>query len=86
MEGKNLRDFFCEKCSMQFGNKFVYDLHMKLVHDDRKIKTVSDNQEKRIEMKDENGVIDQEHHTANSNKESVVKNNPNRNDKYKCHL
>ena len=27
-----LRDFYCEKCSLQFGKKYVYDLHLSLVH------------------------------------------------------
>ena len=27
-----LRDFFCEECSLQFGKKLVFDLHLSLVH------------------------------------------------------
>ena len=27
-----LRDWYCEKCSLQFDKKYVYDLHLKLVH------------------------------------------------------
>ena len=26
------RDFFCNKCSLQFGKKYVFDLHLSLVH------------------------------------------------------
>ena len=26
------RDFFCNLCSLQFDKKYVYDVHMKLVH------------------------------------------------------
>ena len=28
-------DFFCEKCSLQFGKKYVYDLHLSLVHGEK---------------------------------------------------
>ena len=27
-----LRDLYCEKCSLQFDKKYVYDLHLTLVH------------------------------------------------------
>ena len=27
-----LRDWYCEKCSLQFDKKYVYDLHLTLVH------------------------------------------------------
>ena len=26
------RDFFCERCSLQFGKQYVFDLHLSLVH------------------------------------------------------
>ena len=25
-------DFFCDKCNLQFGKKYVFDLHLSLVH------------------------------------------------------
>ena len=25
-------DWFCEKCNLQFGKKYVFDLHLSLVH------------------------------------------------------
>ena len=28
-------DFFCKDCSLQFGKKYVYDLHLKLVHGEK---------------------------------------------------
>ena len=28
-------DFFCKKCSLQFGKKYVYDLHLSLVHGEK---------------------------------------------------
>ena len=28
-------DLFCKKCSLQFGKKYVYDLHLKLVHGEK---------------------------------------------------
>ena len=27
-----LRDLYCEKCSLQFNKRYVYDLHLSLVH------------------------------------------------------
>ena len=27
-----LKDFYCELCSLQFDKKYVFDLHMSLVH------------------------------------------------------
>ena len=27
-----LKDFFCDLCSLQFDKKYVYDVHMRLVH------------------------------------------------------
>jgi KRAB domain-containing zinc finger protein len=29
------REFFCEKCSLQFGKKYVFDLHLSLVHGEK---------------------------------------------------
>ena len=29
------RDFFCERCSLQFGKKYVFDLHLSLVHGEK---------------------------------------------------
>ena len=31
------RDFFCERCSLQFGKKYVFDLHLSLVHGEKMI-------------------------------------------------
>ena len=42
------KDNFCNLCSMQFGNKFVYDIHMSFVH---KIVTQQDKSEKLTEVK-----------------------------------
>ena len=30
-----LRHLFCEKCSIQFGKKYVFDLHLSLVHGEK---------------------------------------------------
>ena len=27
------KDWYCMQCSLQFDNKCIYDLHMKLVHE-----------------------------------------------------
>ena len=29
------RDFFCERCSLQFSKKYVFDLHLSLVHGEK---------------------------------------------------
>ena len=29
---KKINNFFCENCSLQFDNKYVFDLHLSLVH------------------------------------------------------
>ena len=35
-----LRHLFCEKCSIQFGKKYVFDLHLSVVHGEKnKIKS-----------------------------------------------
>ena len=40
-------DFFCKKCSLQFGKKYVYDLHLSLVHGEKmEVKTEPPNSEK----------------------------------------
>ena len=49
MERTN-RDLFCDKCSLQFDKKIVYDIHLSFVH---KIKGKSDIEEKTIEIKNE---------------------------------
>ena len=28
-------DFFCTKCTLQFGKKYVFDLHLSLVHGEK---------------------------------------------------
>ena len=34
------RDLYCEQCSLQFDKKYVYDLHLPLVHGQEfKVKT-----------------------------------------------
>ena len=30
-----MKDFFCEKCTLQFGKKYVFDLHLSLVHGEK---------------------------------------------------
>ena len=30
-----MKDFFCETCTMQFGKKYVFDLHLSLVHGEK---------------------------------------------------
>ena len=32
MEENEHRDLFCEQCLLQFGKKYVFDLHLSLVH------------------------------------------------------
>ena len=30
-----IKDFICEKCTLQFGKKYVFDLHLSLVHGEK---------------------------------------------------
>ena len=32
METNIIKDLFCELCSLQFDKKYVYDVHMSLIH------------------------------------------------------
>ena len=43
-------DSFCDKCSLQFDKKIVYDIHLSVVH---KIKGKSDIEEKTMKIKNE---------------------------------
>ena len=45
MERNVTTDLFCKKCSLQFDNKFILDMHLKLVHEKIRKSTVS-NKEK----------------------------------------
>ena len=33
------KDFFCEQCKLQFDKKIVYDIHLKIVHKEDRIKS-----------------------------------------------
>ena len=45
-----LRDWYCEKCSLQFDKQYVYDLHLKLVHGQEiKLKTEPTTNEEKFE-------------------------------------
>ena len=48
MEGIRPKPNFCQICSLQFGNKFVYDLHLSLLHKNLNTKAQSINDEKSI--------------------------------------
>ena len=37
------KDNFCTRCSLQFGNKVVYDMHMFLLHKEAKNKEKVEN-------------------------------------------
>ena len=41
-----MKDFYCEQCSLQFGKKLVFDLHLSLVHG------------KKIHIKTESNICD----------------------------
>ena len=49
MERINLA-FYCEKCSLQFDKKIVFDIHLSFVH---KINIKIETEEKEIEIKEE---------------------------------
>ena len=42
--------FYCEKCSLQFDKKIVFDIHLSFVH---KINIKIETEEKEIEIKEE---------------------------------
>ena len=44
MERKGImsRDFFCERCSLQFDKAYVFDLHLSLIHGEKKIEVKVD--------------------------------------------
>ena len=33
------KDFFCERCKLQFDKKIVYDIHLKIIHKEDRIKS-----------------------------------------------
>ena len=45
---------FCEKCSLQFDKKIVYDIHMSFVH---KISIEVKSEENKIEIKEDNAGL-----------------------------
>ena len=44
MEEEKKKEFFCTKCSLQFNNAFVFNLHLSLVHKIKNDSTSSKNQ------------------------------------------
>ena len=44
MEEEKKKEFFCTKCSLQFNNAFVFNLHLSLVHRIKNDSTGSKNQ------------------------------------------
>ena len=46
--------FYCEKCSLQFDKKIVYDIHLSFVH---KINIEVKSEEKSIEIKEEDASL-----------------------------
>jgi hypothetical protein len=48
MERTN-KALFCDKCSLQFDKKIVYDIHLSIIHKTKAVKV-----EKFIELKEEN--------------------------------
>ena len=50
MNQVTLRDWYCEKCSLQFDKQYVYDLHLTLVHvQEIKVKTEQTTSEEKFE-------------------------------------
>ena len=45
---------FCDKCSLQFDKKIVYDIHLSFVH---KISSKVESEEKIIEIKEDTGLL-----------------------------
>ena len=81
-------NLFCEKCSLQFDKKIVYDIHMSFVH---KISIEVKLEEKTIEIKDDNAglVLQREITKSKQNIENSIQKG-NKSDKckkpYKCSI
>ena len=39
MASNGIKDFFCEQCQLQFDKKIVFDIHLKIVHKENRIKS-----------------------------------------------
>ena len=58
------RDFFCERCSLQFGKKYVFDLHLSLVHGEKiEVKVESPISEENLQ-ESQNGAKVVSHHVV----------------------
>ena len=57
-----LRDWYCEKCSLQFDKTYVYDLHLKLVHGQEiKVKTEPATSEEKFEELQQRKIVLSDH-------------------------
>ena len=83
MDRIDLKDFFCENCSLQFGNKIVYDLHISLVHENQ-IKSHPEDQLQSIKIDHDFAVKYQEIGMVESHSNTVLKIEKKIKDKCKC--
>ena len=72
--------FFCEKCSLQFDKKIVYDIHLSFVH---KMNIEVKSEEKTIEIKEEDeGLVLQSEITKS--KQNIANSIQRGNNSHKC--
>ena len=69
---------YCEKCSLQFDKKIVYDIHLSFVH---KINIEVKSEDKTIEIKEEDLVLQCETTKSKQNIENSI---PKGNKSHKC--
>ena len=49
-----MRDLYCFECSLQFDKKYVFDVHLSLVHgEELEIKQEPESQPKRVKSEEE---------------------------------
>ena len=63
------RDLFCDKCSLQFDKKYVFDLHLSLVH------------EEEIKVKSEPKILEEQSEKTHEK----VCSDPEVDTRFKCH-
>ena len=87
MEINFSKDISCEKCPLQFGNRSVMNMHMRLVHN---IEAKSTNSEKAVKLENENCDQQASIESINVFSEQIVsvyeKNSSSDDKTYKCSI
>ena len=71
--------FFCEKCSLQFDKKIVFDIHLSFIH---KMNIEVKSEEKIIEIREEEGLVLQ--HDITKSKQNIENSIQKGNMSHKC--